>query len=260
MSGVRETTEPANAGIVWHDLECGGYRADLRLWRRLAGKAARPERPCDVLDLGCGTGRIALDLAGRGHRVTGVDSDPRLVAELRARAAAKNLTAGAIVADVRDFALGRRFDLVLAAMQLLQLLPTRAERIATLRNVRAHLQPRGLFAAALIDLTGEVTGDEYTPPVPDMCEAEGWVWSSQPTAIRLVDEGSALALDRHRRAVSPRGEMAEGHDSVRLELFSTDELEEELREAGIAPGRRLAIEATEDHVGSVVVTGEAHDA
>jgi SAM-dependent methyltransferase len=252
------TTEPETAPIVWHDLECGSYRADLPLWRELAARAAARDTPCRVLDLGCGTGRVTLDLAEAGHRVTGLDRDPRFTAELRRRAGARNVSAGALVGDVRTFELRRRFDLVLAAMQMLQLLSTSDERISALERVRAHLRDRGLFAAALLDLSGELTGDDYRPPLPDMHETEGWVWSSQPVAIRMLDRAT-LTLDRVRRAVSPRGEVAETEDSVRLELFSCDTLEDELRTAGIEPIERREIPATNDHVGSLVVIGEVRN-
>jgi SAM-dependent methyltransferase len=255
MSRVR-TTEPEIATIVWHDLECASYRADLPLWRELAARAAAPAETCSVLDLGCGTGRVSLDLAAQGHRVTGIDVDPRFTAELRRRAAAQQVAAGGITADARSFRFGRRFDLVLAALQFLQLLSGRRERAMALECVRAHLGDGGLFATALLDLSGESTDGEYQPPLPDMCERAGWVWSSQAVEVRLLDGGSALALDRHRRAVSPRGDVAESEDSVRLELLSYDDLEEELRAAGIEPIERRAIAPTREHVGSMVVIGE----
>jgi SAM-dependent methyltransferase len=258
MSPLR-TTEPESAPVVWHDLECGSYRADLELWDELAARTSAPEAPCRVLDLGCGTGRVSLDLASRGHRVTGLDREPRFTTELRRRAAVRNLAAGAALGDVRTFDLRRRFDLVLAAMQLLQLLGSAEERVAALERARSHLRVGGLFAAALLDISGEATDDEYLPPLPDLRETDGWVWSSQPVAIRLLDGGSALALERSRRAVSPRGEVAETSDSVRLALVSPEALEEELRDAGIEPLERRRIAATDDHVGSVVVIGEVRD-
>ena len=56
------------AEVVWHDLECGSYRADLPLWRDLAERHGDP-----ILDVGAGTGRVSLDLAQAGHRVTALD-------------------------------------------------------------------------------------------------------------------------------------------------------------------------------------------
>ena len=259
MSPLR-TVEPEIAPVIWHDLECGSYRADLGLWRELATRTAGPDGTSRVLDLGCGTGRVSLDLAAAGHRVTGLDLDPRLTAELRRRAATRNVSAGAVVGDARRFNLRRRFDIVLAAMQFLQLLETPAERIAAMRCARAHLRKGGLLPAALFDLTGEAIDDEYIPPLPDIHESHGWVWSSQATAIRLHDGGTWLTLERLRRAVSPRGEIAETEDRVRLEVIRPEQLEEEMRAAGIEPIERWVIRPTDEHVGSDVVLGEVRDA
>ena len=70
---------------IWHDVECGSYTADLELWEELSGEGAA------VLDLGCGTGRVALHLARRGRRVTGLDRDPQLLAALELRAGLEEL-------------------------------------------------------------------------------------------------------------------------------------------------------------------------
>ena len=49
--------------VVWHDVECGRYSADLALWRELAAREPGP-----VLDVGAGTGRVALDARARRAR------------------------------------------------------------------------------------------------------------------------------------------------------------------------------------------------
>jgi predicted RNA methylase len=69
-----------SATVIWHDVECGSYAEDLPLWRSLAAEYGDP-----VLDVGAGTGRVALDLATAGYRVTALDRDPDLIEELNRR-------------------------------------------------------------------------------------------------------------------------------------------------------------------------------
>jgi SAM-dependent methyltransferase len=68
--------------------------------RRLAGWL--PSGPWDVLDLGCGTGSLSALLAGAGHRVTGVDLSPKMIALARSKLAAAGLTGSFVVADAAD--------------------------------------------------------------------------------------------------------------------------------------------------------------
>jgi SAM-dependent methyltransferase len=237
---------------VWHDVECGSYAADLPLWDELAGS-----EPGDVLDLGCGTGRVAIRLAQRGHRVTGIDLEPAFLDEAQRRARARGAEIETVVADARSFDLGRVFDLVLAPMQLVQLFRGSEERLEMLQAAARHLRPGGLFAGALMELEGEAVADEYVPPVPDMREVDGWVYSSQPVGLRPVDGGAAISLDRLRTTVAPDGARKSASSEIRLELLSPDEFEEEVAAAGLVLTGRRIVAPTEDHVGSVVVTAIA---
>ena len=130
--------------VIWHDVECAAYDVDLALWRELAGAAGGA-----VLDIGCGTGRVALDLARRGHDVTGLDSDPDLVNELAARARRKGLAVQTVVADARSFELGRTFALAIAPMQVWQLMDGANGRRSALETIRRHLEAGARFAVAL---------------------------------------------------------------------------------------------------------------
>ena len=109
--------------VVWHDVECGGYAADLPLWRELAAAEGGP-----VLDVGAGTGRVALDLARAGHAVVALDREPELLAALRERAG--GLGVRTVAADAAGFALGAAFPLIIVPMQTIQLLPGAAARAA----------------------------------------------------------------------------------------------------------------------------------
>jgi SAM-dependent methyltransferase len=238
------------AAAIWHDVECASYQADLPLWRELADASRGP-----VLDLGCGTGRVALDLAARGHDVTGLDSEPAFTRALVARARERALRVRAETADVRSFDLGgRTFALAIAPMQVAQLLGGSEGRARMLACVRRHLRPEGILAVALADPFEAIPADEDpAPPLPDVREEEGWVYSSTPVDVR--QEGSATAIDRLRQAVSPAGELDESLATILLDSVTPEELEAEA--AGYAARERRHVSATTDYVGSVVVMLEA---
>ena len=79
-------------------------------------------RPATVLDAGCGTGRVAIELARRGHDVVGVDVDPSMLDSARAKAPALTW----VEADLTDpsFDLGRTFDVVVMAGNVLIFVPS----------------------------------------------------------------------------------------------------------------------------------------
>jgi SAM-dependent methyltransferase len=239
------------AAVAWHDVECGSYAADLPLWRELAAAAGGP-----LLDVGCGTGRVALDLAARGHEVTALDADADLVAELARRAREHGLRVDTVAADARSFELGRDFALAIAPMQVAQLLGGSTGRAAMLEHVHDHLHPGALFAVALADPFEAVSPDDALPPLPDVREEEGWVLSSQPVAVRPGD-GGAVAIDRLRQLVSPAGELTEEMATITLDGVTPAELEVEAGAAGLRPAGRRQVPPTDDHVGSTVVLLEA---
>ncbi len=174
---------PIPVAVTWHDAECGGYGSDLPFWEALASSCGGP-----VLDLGAGTGRVALHLAAAGHEVVAVDLDPELVAALADRAAERGLSERieVVCADVRELDLGRRFPLILAPMQLMHMFGGAANRRLALEAVAAHLDAAGTFAAALLAEPLPPSGP--TEPLPDVREVEGWIHSSLPLEVRVEGE------------------------------------------------------------------------
>jgi SAM-dependent methyltransferase len=233
---------------VWHDVECAAYTADLDVWRALAEDVRGP-----VLDLGCGTGRIALDLAGRGLEVTGIDSDPELIDALRARS--QGLRVEALAADVRSFDLGSLFALAISPMQVVQLLGGREGRAQMLAAVRRHLEPGGIFAAALANPFEDWSDEESLPPLPDVREEQGWVYSSTPTGVHR--DGDSFVIERRRQAVSPSGEISEERSALALDSVSAEMLEAEAAEHAFRVRSRETVSPTSDYVGSDVVVLEA---
>jgi SAM-dependent methyltransferase len=238
---------------VWHDIECGAYTADLRLWRELVdGARARSGKACRLLELGSGTGRVSLTLADSGCDVTALDNDAELVDELRSRADALERPVTALLADARSFDLGSRFDVVIAPMQVVQLLRPH-DRVDMLASITRHLEPHGRVGIALLDPEEDWEAAGDAAPPPDMLEEDGWVYASQPVAVRRTGGGAAIELDRIRQAVSPSGELEESFSRIRLELLSPARLERDASDAGLVAETRRHVPATDDHVGTTVV-------
>jgi SAM-dependent methyltransferase len=236
--------------VIWHDVECGGYAADLTLWEELADSVDGA-----ILELGCGSGRVALHLAQRGHTVVGLDIDDELVAAFGQRSV--GLPAQAECEDARAFRLDANFALVLAPMQLIQLFPRRGERIACLSSVADHLQAgdRAAFALAEAVLPGtneRIDGSIAEPiAIPDTRELDGWVYSSLPLDTDVNRE--RIRVRRLRQTVAPNGELNEQVSEIDLQQLDADALEAEAARAGLKPAGRLNVDATEMHVGSTVV-------
>jgi SAM-dependent methyltransferase len=236
-----------NLTVVWHDVECSGYREDVGLWRELAGALGPGEA---VLDVGAGTGRVTLDLAARSVPVVALDADADLLAELQRRA--DGLPVETVCADARAFALpGRRFGLIIVPMQTLQLLDGPVGRAHFLRRAREHVAPGGLVAAALADALDSFDGELDGTPEPDRAEIDGVQYTSRPLAV--VDEGGRAAIHRLREIIGPDGARSESHDVIRLDRVDERQVAAEAREFGFRalPARRIP--ATEVYVGSTVV-------
>jgi SAM-dependent methyltransferase len=228
-----------NAKVVWHDVECGAYSADLPLWRELAREAGGP-----VLDVGAGTGRVALDLARAGHEVTALDIDPELLDALAERAG--GLPVRTVVADAAGFDVGT-FALVAVPMQTIQLLPERSGFFASARRAVA---PGGLVALAIAE-TVESFEDEFELPAPDAGEAGGWRFLSQPTAVRTVAQG--MRIERLRHTIGPAGERVTEPNAIVLAPLTADGLAAEGEAAGLHRHAVLQIAPTPEHIGSEVL-------
>lgn len=229
--------------VIWHDVECGGYAADLELWEGLAKEAGG-----SVLDVGCGTGRVGRRLAKVGHRVIGLDIDAPLVDAFNEGLA--GLPARAVVGDARDMDFKHDFALVLAPMQLVQLLADRAERISCLLCVSACMKPGALAAFAIVERMPPPVADPG-PQLPDVRQVDGWVYSSLPLEPQVGSD--SIVLHRRRQTVDPDGGMSEELNTVELQLLAAATLEHEAGEVGLRPVGRHEIPPTDAHVGSTVV-------
>jgi SAM-dependent methyltransferase len=129
--------------------------------------------PQRVLDAGCGTGRIAIELARRGFAVVGVDLDSVMLNQARAKAPDLDWRLG----DLATIELDQLFDCVVLAGNVMVYLTPGTEE-AALSNMARQLRPGGLLVAAF----------ELPPPS----------WSSMTLALydRLAAVAGLTLLER----------------------------------------------------------------
>jgi SAM-dependent methyltransferase len=235
--------------LVWHEVECGDYTADLPLWEELADETDKP-----IMELGCGAGRVTLHLARRRRLlVIGLERNRELVEAVWEKG--HGTCGDAEHEDVRAFeCLATKFSLVIAPMQLIQLLGDRRNRLACLECAFDNMLPGGRAAFAIVEDLPTLPPGASAPPLPDVHQIEGWIYSSLPLEP-IVDPDSIL-LRRLRQTVDPDGNMSEELNEIELAVLSAERLEEEGLAAGLKPTGRREIPATEAHVGSTVVLFE----
>src|SRR5712692_9107060 len=123
-----------------YDLEDQGYYEDYPLTEQWARSLGGP-----LLDLACGTGRMALRMAAQGYQVTGVDIMPEMIEWARQKAAKQAVSIDWVVADARAFHLQKQYPFIYMLENVFQFFLTREDQEALLARVREHLLPEGCF-------------------------------------------------------------------------------------------------------------------
>jgi SAM-dependent methyltransferase len=160
-----------------------------RRWERLAEAGIDPHgeatlvqthAPHTVLDAGCGTGRVAVELARRGVTVVGVDNDPDMIEAAQAKAPDLRW----IVADLAGLALPDRFDVVVLAGNVVPYVAAR-QRAEAVAGCARHLTPGGVLIAGFALRPGWPTLDDYDAWCTDagLALVDRWAtWDQQPYA------------------------------------------------------------------------------
>lgn len=157
VSDRRMTDDPYADIARWYDLEHDAITEDIECYTSLI--EAPPSGRADVLEIGSGTGRIAVALAVAGHQVTGVEPSmamrercTRRVARLPERVARRvRIMDGTATAPGLGEA--ERFDVALVGLNSFAHLTTADERQDALTSIHAHLRPDGVLLIDL-DLSG----------------------------------------------------------------------------------------------------------
>jgi precorrin-6B methylase 2 len=242
-----------SATAIWQQVEFGSYTADLPLWLEFAEKAGGP-----VLELGAGSGRVALQLAEHGHEVIALERDRDLLEALERSAADLGGSVMTLRIDLTcapGLELPAAPRLTIGPLHVVQVLDA-AERPTLLARLRELIAPGGRLALSVVDETTLLTaGAAATQILPDVREVDGWVYSSEPLWVQVGDD--ALTVRRVRERVSPDGEMQRSiHDEV-LNRLSPERLEIEAEEVGFLPAGRRQISSGPNEADSTVVILEA---
>lgn len=231
--------EPGATLARYYDLDLLDDPGDLALYEALARRSAGP-----ILELGAGSGRLAVPLAALGYAVTAVDSDPAMIG--RARTAWRRAKVGksgsleTVEADMVDLALPDRFGLVILALNTLLLLGDRARQQAVLRTMARHLSAKGI---AVVDV--------WLPAASDLAQYDGrslleWQRDDPETGELVAKTVSALhdaatatvTLTQSFDAWPPRGgPLRRVSRTDPLRLVGTDELVAMAAAAGLAVER-----------------------
>lgn len=143
--------DPYAALVRYYDAETAGYSDDIPVYAMLAERFGGP-----LLDVGCGTGRVAFALARKDITVTGIDTSRPMLDRAQARAAREGIDPAQIewrLADITELALDEQFGLAVFAYNGFMHLLEQERQTAALRQLAVHLRTGGGLA---IDIANPV--------------------------------------------------------------------------------------------------------
>jgi ubiquinone/menaquinone biosynthesis C-methylase UbiE len=199
-----------------HNDESSVVRGDAQFYRDLAGRSGG-----EVLEIGVGTGRVALRLAESGLQVTGLDASSAMLAIAAEKASAAALTERLHLeqADMRAFDLTpRRFGLAIVPYRAFQLLLTPDDQLAALAAFRRHLRPDGILVLHLFDPDLRFLLPGSKAPIGLLCGVDRQTGRRVEGTLEtaLFDHVTQVRRDLWRyRAFEPDGTVA---DEETLEL------------------------------------------
>jgi len=197
-----------------YDLLFESLDFDLPFWLKVAAQAGGP-----VLEAGCGTGRVLLRLLAAGADADGFDLSRPMIDRLMAKARGKGWENRAVVADMRDFSLARRYARVICAFNGFAHCGTTQDQIRALRCFREHLTPVG---AAVIHMSYPGPGYWSEPDGIPTMETE----ARDPASGRMVqmwDVRTKNAIEQCQRSEIEVREIDEAGRVVVAHHFSTSQ-------------------------------------
>lgn len=228
------TDDPFASIAEFYDLDFEDFTDDVAFYQRLV-----EIHGTHVLELGAGTGRVAVPLAEAGAAVTGVDLSPGMfvVARQRAKTAGVDLTL--VEDDVREVRLREKFDLVIAPLGTLQHMETPDDAVRALLTMAEHLAEGGV---AVIDVESPVP-DDFDPSPQPLIQHWTKPWrGGRVTKIVSVDaipsEGFKV-VTWHYDVTDAKGRLTRVTREFPLRTFTSPEIELAGRLAGMRVAARF---------------------
>ncbi len=204
-----------------YDADQGG---DLAFYRELALEADGP-----VVEVGCGTGRIYLDLLRAGVDADGIDLSAAMLDVLREQAADEGLEPNVWQADVTEFEPDREYALVIIPFRAFLHLTDLDDQLAALGHIRESLAPGGRLALNFFVPNFEVICDTYGEWHEESFEREGEQYTMR-WRVEVVDDVAQVIRERREIYDADGEQVAEG--AFELTLISRREFELLVRNVG----------------------------
>lgn len=222
------------AGIAeFYDLDFENFYDDAAFYERLV-----EIHGSRVLELGVGTGRIAVPLAEGGAKVTGVDLSEGMLALARERA--ENLSITFVEGDIRSVKLRGRFDLVIAPLGTLQHMETPDDAVAALETMAHHLAEGGV---AVVDVESPVP-DDYDPSPQPLIQHWSKPWRdgrvTKVVSVDAIPSDGTKAITWHYDVAEQDGTLRRLTSEFLLRTFTSPELELAARIAGLRVAARFS--------------------
>ncbi|NQZ44412.1 MAG: class I SAM-dependent methyltransferase [Flavobacteriaceae bacterium] len=153
--------------------------ADLPFYERWMPQ----EEDAAILELCCGTGRLTLPLAQKGHQIDGVDFTPSMLEKAKNKASEADISIRFIEGDIRTLELKKQYDLVFIPFNSIHHMYTNADLFKALATVAKHLKPKGRFIF-----------DCFNPDLGLLVNGQ-----NQPYEISkyTTDDGRAVRIEEH---------------------------------------------------------------
>jgi ubiquinone/menaquinone biosynthesis C-methylase UbiE len=204
----KPTLKPLTAKELYaqlYDVYVSDWPGEIDFYRELI--AHSPLKSSGVLEVACGTGRVAMQLAQHGIDITGVDISLELLEIARGKSSSMS-TVEWLLGDMRSFEIGRKFGIVISPGHSFQFMTTPDDQVQCLKQIRHHLVPDGLavihidyqdygWLAGLLNQSEPIIkkGNPFIHPATGKKFRRSWSWVFEPFTQTATVQTDWEAID-----------------------------------------------------------------